>query len=139
MAKELVPMLHLDYNLVDTTFDKFTNFSGDLTFDHSLKINGKFNGKIVTKGFLYIGKTAIVEADIEASIVILEGKVTGDVIAHERMEMLASGELYGDLKTAKLKIADSVVFEGNCTMIKDDSKKVEEKPKVEEKKKSVDI
>jgi len=139
MAKEIIPMLHLDYNLVDTIFDKFTDFKGDLEFGHSLKINGKFKGKITTKGFLYIGKSAIVEADIEANIVILEGKVTGDVVAHDRMEMLASGELYGDLKTTKLKIADSVVFEGNCTMIKSDDAKVEKKPPVEKKAKSVNI
>ena len=119
MAKTVTPLVHIDYNLVDTTFDKQTDFDGDLKFDHSLKINGKFKGTIKTDGFLYVGKTADVVADIEAGIVILEGSVRGNIIARDRIEMMKTGKLYGDLDTAKLQIADGVVFEGNCRMIKE--------------------
>lgn len=119
MAKTVTPLVHIDYNLVDTTFDRYTDFEGDLKFDHSLKINGKFKGTIKTDGFLYIGKSAEVTADIEAGIVILEGSVRGNIIARDRIEMMQTGKLYGDLDTAKLQIADGVVFEGNCRMIKE--------------------
>jgi cytoskeletal protein CcmA (bactofilin family) len=119
MAKTVTPLVHIDYNLVDTTFDKNTDFQGELRFEHSLKINGKFRGTIKTDGFLYIGKSAEVSADIEAGILILEGTVRGNIIARDRIEMMSTGRLYGDLDTAKLQIADGVVFEGNCRMIKE--------------------
>lgn len=118
ITKEQVPLVHIDYNLVETTFDKDTDFQGELEYDSSLKINGKFSGKIRTSGFLYVGKSARVEADIDAGIVILEGYVKGEVTARERIEMLPSGELHGDLTTASLQICDGVVFRGNCTMLR---------------------
>ena len=48
--------------------------------------------------------------------------------ADERLEIHTKGKLYGNIRTAKLKIADGVIFEGNCEMIK-------EKPKVDSGKK----
>ena len=128
MANQETHLIHLDYNLVDTTFDHFTEFVGDLRFGHSLKINGKFKGNIKSPGFLYIGESAEVEADIEAGVLILEGQVRGNITAHERAELLPSARLYGDLETAKLQICDGVVFEGKCRMIKDAPKPEPEKP-----------
>ena len=128
MAEKEASLIHLDYNLVDTTFDRFTEFVGDLSFEHSLKINGKFRGSIKSPGFLYVGESAEIEADIEAGIVILEGQVRGNIIAHERAELLATARLYGDLETAKLQICDGVVFEGKCRMIKESKKTAVEKP-----------
>jgi len=115
-------LIHLDYNLVDTTFDRFTEFVGELRFEHSLKINGKFKGSIKSPGFLYVGESAEIEADIEAGVLILEGQVRGNILAHERAELLSSARLYGDLETAKLQICDGVVFEGKCRMIKESKK-----------------
>lgn len=136
------PIVHIDYNLVDTTFDKLTDFEGTLAFQHSLKVNGRFKGKISTPGFLYIGETANVEADIEADIVILEGTVKGNILAHSKIEMMATGKLYGDLKTAKLQISDGVIFEGNCTMLKpekSDKKNAAQKPPAEKQQEAVKI
>jgi len=122
MANHETQLVHFDYNLVDTTFDRFTEFSGELRFEHSLKINGKFKGNIKTSGFLYIGESAEVEADIEAGILILEGQVKGNIIAHERAELLPTARLFGDLVTAKLQICDGVVFDGKCHMVKESGK-----------------
>jgi cytoskeletal protein CcmA (bactofilin family) len=74
---------------------------------------------IKTDGFHYIGKSAEVSADIEAGILILEGTVRATSSPRDRIEMMSTGRLYGDLDTAKLQIADGVVFEGNCRMIKE--------------------
>jgi len=118
MINQKAQLIHLDYNLVDTTFDRFTEFTGELRFEHSLKINGKFKGSIKSTGFLYIGESAEIEAEIEAGVLILEGQVRGNIIAHERAELLPSACLHGDIETAKLQIYDGVIFEGKCRMIK---------------------
>jgi cytoskeletal protein CcmA (bactofilin family) len=128
MAHQDTHLLHLDYNLVDTTFDKHTKFEGDLVFEHSLKINGTFKGTIKSPGFLYIGQSAVVEADIEAGVLILEGEVRGNIKAYDRAELMSTARLYGDLETAKLQICDGVVFEGKCRMIKDESADTQVKP-----------
>ena len=107
---------------IATTLGKETNFSGIMKFKTSLKIDGKFQGKINSSGFLYVEDGAVINADIDVGSVIIGGYVKGNVTAKENLELLPTGQLFGDIKTAKLKIADGVVFEGKCEMIRDDDK-----------------
>lgn len=112
-----------DDGMVTTVFSKDTEFFGDLSFKKSLQINGYFEGEIVSGGFLVVGEGAVVKANIRAKTVILMGTVHGNIEASQRLEIHSSGKLYGNIRTAKLQIADGVVFEGACEMIKGDAKK----------------
>jgi cytoskeletal protein CcmA (bactofilin family) len=103
---------------VETTFSSTTSFNGELRFDSSLRIEGRFKGKIVSKGHLIIGENAKINANIKANSIIIAGEVRGNVEASDRLEMLPTGKLYGNIKTKKLKMADGVVFEGSCQMLK---------------------
>jgi cytoskeletal protein CcmA (bactofilin family) len=104
---------------VATVFSEATSFNGILKFDTSIKIEGSFKGKILSKGYLIIGEKARVRADIKANSIVIAGEVKGNVEASERLEMLPSAKLYGNIKTKKLKMADGVVFEGSCQMMDD--------------------
>lgn len=102
-----------------TTLGKETVFTGTMRFSKSLKIDGKFEGEIVSSGFLYVDEGADVRANIKVKSVVVGGIVHGNIEATERLEMLASGQVYGNVRTAKLKIADGVIFEGKCEMIRE--------------------
>ncbi len=105
---------------ITTTLGRETNFSGTMKFQSSLKINGNFQGKIISPGFLYVEESAVINADINVGSVVIGGYVKGNVEAREKLELLPTGQLYGNVRTAKLKIADGVVFEGKCEMIRDE-------------------
>ena len=105
--------------MVATVFGKDTEFYGDLSFSKSLQINGFFEGEIIAKGFMVVGEGAVVKANIKAKSVVISGTVYGNIEADSKLEIMPSGKLYGNIRTAKLKIADGVVFEGNCEMIKE--------------------
>ncbi|HDP81252.1 MAG TPA: polymer-forming cytoskeletal protein [Spirochaetes bacterium] len=107
-----------DDGMIATVFGKDTEFYGDLTFKKSLQINGYFEGEIMSDGFLVIGDGAVVKANVKARAVIINGTVHGNIDAAEKLEILPTGKLYGNIRTAKLKIADGVVFEGKCEMVK---------------------
>ncbi len=102
---------------VATVLGKETAFYGVLEFNRPLQINGYFEGEIITPGVLLIGESARVKASIKAGTVIVGGEITGNIEATNRLEMLGTGKVYGNIKTAKLQIADGVVFDGNCEMI----------------------
>lgn len=102
---------------ISTVLGKETSFQGILEFNKPLQINGYFEGEIITDGILLIGETAVVKANIRARIVVVGGEVTGNIEAVEKLEMLRSGKVLGNVRTAKLQIADGVVFDGNCEMI----------------------
>lgn len=108
--------------LIATTLGRETSFSGTLRFKDSLRIQGKFEGEIDSQGRLYIDQDATVSARrIRASSVVVGGVVHGDIEAEDRLEMLPSAKVYGNVRTSKLRIADGVIFEGKCEMIRDPS------------------
>jgi cytoskeletal protein CcmA (bactofilin family) len=91
-----------------------------LRFKDSLRIQGKFEGEIDSMGRLIIDDQAVVNARrIRASSVVVGGVVHGDIEAVDRLEMLPSAKVYGNVRTSRLRIGDGVVFEGKCEMIRD--------------------
>jgi cytoskeletal protein CcmA (bactofilin family) len=102
-----------------TTLGRETEFSGRLSFTESLKIEGKFDGEIDSSGFLFIDEGAEVKASlVKAASVIVGGVVRGNIEAADKVEMLPSAKVYGNVRTSKLRIADGVIFEGRCEMIR---------------------
>ena len=112
---------------VETVFSETTSFDGTLKFSTSIKIEGNFKGKIISKGYLMIGENAKVRANIKAHSIVIAGEVRGNVEADDRLEMLPTGKLYGNIRTKKLKMADGVVFEGTCEMLPHSGKVAEVK------------
>lgn len=128
MAKKVIQINKnpvYDIGMITTVFSKDSEFFGELSFKKSLQINGYFEGEIASGGFLAIGEGAVIKANIKAKTVILMGTVYGNIEALTRLEIHSTGKLYGNIRTAKLQIADGVVFEGACEMIKSDMKKAE--------------
>ncbi|UCF97704.1 MAG: polymer-forming cytoskeletal protein [Spirochaetaceae bacterium] len=113
---------HKGIEKITTTLGKETSFNGVLRFKESLKIDGTFEGEIESPGFLYIENGATVKANIKVGSVVVGGVVRGNIEASERLEMLTTGKVFGNIRTAKLNIADGVVFEGKCEMIKNPEK-----------------
>jgi cytoskeletal protein CcmA (bactofilin family) len=109
---------HKGIERIITTLGRETDFNGVMRFKDSLKIDGSFSGEIVSTGFLYVEQGASITANIRVGSVVVGGTVKGNIEATEKLEMLATGKVFGNIRTAKLKIADGVVFEGKCEMIK---------------------
>jgi cytoskeletal protein CcmA (bactofilin family) len=117
MSKKPNPYTVTEHGTIATILGKDTSFHGTLTFKKPLQIAGEFIGEITSDGYLYISEGANIKANIKAHTVIVGGQVVGNVVATERLEMLSTGRVNGNIKTAKLQIADGVVFDGNCEMI----------------------
>ncbi len=108
-----------DFGMISTVFGDDTEFYGDLHFTKSLQINGYFEGEIISEGgYLVVGKGGTVKANVKAKSVIIDGTIYGNIEAVSSIEIRENGKLYGNIRTSKLKIADGVVFKGNCEMIK---------------------
>lgn len=96
---------------------KSTNFNGMLKFQETLRVQGKFKGTIEASGALIVDKDAVVEADhITVSSLTVYGTVIGNVYAHDKVDMLSGAQVRGDITAARLRIADGVLFEGQCSM-----------------------
>lgn len=97
------------------------SMQGTLSFKDAvnLRINGKFEGNLISKGNLTIGPTATVTADIIGDNIIVGGKVKGKITARERLTLLPSAFVEGDIYPIKLNVAEGAVLEGRCYMLHD--------------------
>lgn len=98
--------------------DVDASMQGTLSFRDpvNLKINGKFEGTLDTRGSLTIGENATVQASIKGESITIAGKVTGNIMAQEILRILATGEVIGDIKTPVLEMREGAILQGNCQM-----------------------
>ncbi len=101
--------------------DVDASMQGTLTFKDpvNLRINGKFEGKLETKGTLTIGEHAVVNADIKGENIVIAGTVNGDIKAQVTIKLVAPACVIGDIKTPILSVAEGATLEGHCSMIPD--------------------
>ncbi len=103
---------------------EYTVFKGALSFEGTVRIDGKFEGQVHTTDTLIIGGTGDIVADIEAGTVICKGKVKGTIIAAQKIEMHASSKIMGNVQTPALNIEPGAVLDGNCDMSGKEGKKI---------------
>lgn len=101
---------------VHTLLGKGSEFEGKLTFEGQVRIDGKFNGQIITKDVLVVGEGARVQAEITAGTVIINGTVEGNVRAAQLIELHAPARVKGSLESPALTMDRGVVFEGTTKM-----------------------
>jgi excisionase family DNA binding protein len=93
--------------------------SGALTFRDpvNLRINGKFEGTLETRGSLVIGPQAVVNARIVGDEIIVAGKIKGEILAKKKLILLDTAAAEMKVRTPKLIVNEGAVFEGTCHML----------------------
>jgi cytoskeletal protein CcmA (bactofilin family) len=105
-----------DENKIGTVIADDIDFKGTLTFKKSLKIKGKFEGKIQSEGHVIIGQEASVNANINASTVSVFGKTSGKLKAVKCVELYNKSNTSGDIIAPEVEIEKGATFNGTCFM-----------------------
>ena len=93
-----------------------SEFEGKLTFEGTVRIDGKFTGNIVTNDVLVVGEGAKIQAEVSCGTIIIHGEVHGDVKAKSAVELHHPAKMKGNIETPSLMIEKGVTFEGQCKM-----------------------
>ena len=102
--------------------DRGASFKGEMEFEDTMRIDGKFNGKIVSKNELIVGESAHIEGDVHVGRIAISGTVVGKIVADQRVEIHRSGKVYSDIETPALVIEEGAIFQGACVMGEKDRK-----------------
>ena len=93
-----------------------TVFNGSLTFGGTVRIDGKFEGKVHTDDTLIVGETGHLIAEISAGTIVCMGRVEGTLIASKKVEIHSSSRVVGNIKSPALYIELGGVLDGSCDM-----------------------
>jgi|AntAceMinimDraft_11_1070367.scaffolds.fasta_scaffold04073_1 cytoskeletal protein CcmA (bactofilin family) len=90
---------------------------GDVTGEEDLLIQGKVEGTINLKGnMVSIGSSGEVCADVHAKVIQIDGKVTGDISASEKVTISKSGNVHGNIVAPRVTLEDGALFKGSIDM-----------------------
>jgi len=106
----------LDDDDFDTILSSDIDFSGTLNFEKPFLIRGRLSGDIIAQGLLVVDEEAVVEANINASKVVIRGSVKGNVTASEKVEVTITGKLLGNVTAPEIFMETGCIFNGRCTM-----------------------
>lgn len=101
-----------------STLSRNVKIEGELQGAENLHIEGYVKGSIKLDGSVFVGQAGVVEADVEAESVVIEGKVTGNVLARKQLEIHSTGKLIGDCTARSIDIKEGALFEGRSIMLK---------------------
>ena len=96
--------------------DQGSHFKGELSFEDTLRIDGKFEGTIRSANQLIIGETAEVDADIQVGSISIDGTVRGIIAAKSKIEIHPHGKVFAQLTAPSLQIEEGALFQGSCSM-----------------------
>jgi cytoskeletal protein CcmA (bactofilin family) len=94
-------------------------FTGRFHINGSLRIDGRFEGKYLQADQLYVGQNGKINTNINAVSVIVEGLIIGNINATNRVLLMPTAKILGDIKTPELIIQNGVILEGRCTISND--------------------
>lgn len=101
---------------VESVIGPGLHYTGALSGNSGVRIEGSFDGSIEIGGALIIAEGARVNADtIQAGVVSVAGTVKGNIVA-EKVEILSTGRVYGDLKTGSFASEEGAFLRGQITM-----------------------
>jgi cytoskeletal protein CcmA (bactofilin family) len=96
--------------------EKGCKINGKISFEGPARIDAQIEGEIVGSDTIVIGESAVLNAQVRAETVIIAGKVAGDVVAGQRLEIRPSARVVGNLTTPVLVIHEGALFKGHCAM-----------------------
>ncbi len=102
--------------MANTVIGSSIMIDGEISGDEDLVIQGTVKGKIALKESLFVEGSGVVEADIDTNNVEIAGKVTGNIVATEKVELKSDCRVVGDIKAPRILIADGASFKGNVDM-----------------------
>jgi cytoskeletal protein CcmA (bactofilin family) len=93
-----------------------TNYHGKLHFQGAVRIDGNFQGEVVSEGTLVVGQEASVDGQVKVGQLVLSGKLKGEVEARNKVVLHKTANLQGNIRTPVLVVEEGAVLQGELAM-----------------------
>ena len=117
-----------DGSFINSIVGEGTTFSGEIHLNGLLRIDGDFSGTVRTEGKVLIGKSGRAECTIRANTVVIGGVVRGNIYADEKVIVLSTGMMIGNIHSPRLIAEEGVILNGNCLIKQEESESATMEP-----------
>ncbi len=87
---------------------------GDFSSPGNVRIDGTVIGSVKAEGDLIVTETAVIQADVSAANAVVAGEIKGDIAAVEKLELLGTAKIHGNIACRTLTVEAGAVISGNC-------------------------
>lgn len=101
---------------LDTVIGQGAVINGSIKTEGTLRVDGKVEGEISVTGDLLVGEKGVINANITAQNVTVAGTVKGNITANGKLDLLASGKVYGDISASDLVVSQGAILQGEVSM-----------------------
>lgn len=99
-----------------TFLGKGVDFKGKAKFSGSVRIDGLFDGQILSQDTLVISEQGVVKGEIACETLICSGKIEGNIVASQKVQLLKPAVLIGSIRTPSFSVEEGVLYQGMCDM-----------------------
>ena len=130
--KQVKPMKEAQH--IDTLIGVHSVFTGNLSFEGAVRIDGRFEGNIQSEkdGTLIVSEGAFIKGEVNVPNLVLHGDINGNVRASQNLKIGVKGVLNGDVEYKVITLSEGSAINGRCARIDDvDGQARKPKEKVE--------
>ena len=107
---------------IDTLIGKDSSLTGRLESAGTIRVDGRFEGDIITKSDLVVGEDGQVHGKVKARDITVAGLIKGGLEATGKLELVPTAVVEGEAKMSLLVVEEGAVFQGHCQQIPKDQK-----------------
>ena len=100
----------------ETTLGEGVTFRGELSFERLLRIDGTFEGELLSQGKVVVGPKGVVKANLVLREAVVEGMVEGDITVQEKLELRGEASVKGDIRAKTICVDEGVKLDGHITV-----------------------
>lgn len=106
----------VDVKDVETVIGSTVKVEGNFVGSGDIIVEGHVAGTLKTSKNLRVGEQAVIKADVDAANIVVAGEIRGHVTCSGRIEVLATGKIFGNVDTQTIAVAHGAVLHGKVSM-----------------------
>jgi cytoskeletal protein CcmA (bactofilin family) len=117
---------------INSIIGEGTRFNGEFDLNGLLRIDGDFCGTVRTEGKVLVGKNGRAECTVYAGTVVVGGILRGNIFANEKVVILSTGIVLGNIHSPRFIVEEGVIFNGTAKIVEGELKAEPEAPSLQD-------
>lgn len=107
-----MPAVNNKSHIINSIVGIGSSIKGDVEIDGSIRLDGFLIGSVKAKGRVVVGEAAQIQGDVHGTTVTIGGIVKGNVFASEKVHVLPTALILGDIITTKIRLEQAGIVQG---------------------------